>query len=172
MERTKWTERSFLFNMPEGWMPNILTRLLGTHARLVECTSPLTTEQLIHKTGTAWSIQEHVGHLVDLEDLHDGRINDFILRSTVLRAADMSNARTNAAYHNKRHLGEILTQFREVRLRFVDRLEQLDDETQQFEAMHPRLQVRMRPCDMAYFTAEHDDHHLASIRALIRAQPW
>jgi hypothetical protein len=25
----------------------------------------------------------------------------------------------------------------------------------------------MRPVDMAYFTAEHDDHHLASMRTLI-----
>jgi hypothetical protein len=28
----------------------------------------------------------------------------------------------------------------------------------------------MRLIDIAYFVAEHDDHHLATVRALLRAQ--
>ncbi|MFT4669296.1 MAG: hypothetical protein ACI9M9_001964 [Flavobacteriaceae bacterium] len=29
--------------------------------------------------------------------------------------------------------------------------------------MHPRLKVLMRPVDLLFFVAEHDDHHLATI---------
>ena len=34
-------------------------------------------------------------------------------------------------------------------------------------ALHPRLQKQMRLVDMCYFSAEHDDHHLAMMRALL-----
>ena len=166
MIRTRWVERRFIFNFPEGWLGNILARLQGTHARLLELTASLSEEKLTYKQGNAWSIQEHVGHLIDLEALHDGRINDFILRKPVLRAADMTNAKTNAAFHNRRKLASLLEQFRDIRNQFVSRLEMLDEETQRFRSRHPRLNTMMRPCDMAYFTAEHDDHHLATIREL------
>ena len=35
-------------------------------------------------------------------------------------------------------------------------------------AIHPRLQQPMRLVDMLYFTAEHDDHHLAQMTELAR----
>lgn|GEM_PF-5393098 len=35
-------------------------------------------------------------------------------------------------------------------------------------ALHPRLGVPMRLIDLALFTVEHDDHHLAVISALRR----
>lgn len=31
MQRTKWTERKFTFDFPEGWLSNILERLRGTN---------------------------------------------------------------------------------------------------------------------------------------------
>ncbi|MBC8367786.1 hypothetical protein H8E52_10280 [bacterium] len=35
-------------------------------------------------------------------------------------------------------------------------------------ALHPRLKTPMRACDMLYFMAEHDDHHLARISEIIK----
>jgi hypothetical protein len=34
-------------------------------------------------------------------------------------------------------------------------------------ALHPRLKIPMRIVDLAYFVAEHDDHHLATIRGMM-----
>ncbi len=34
--------------------------------------------------------------------------------------------------------------------------------------MHPLLQNLMRPIDVASFVAEHDNHHLADIRKIVR----
>ena len=34
-------------------------------------------------------------------------------------------------------------------------------------SLHPRLQKPMRILDLAYFVAEHDDHHLAWITQLL-----
>ena len=35
-------------------------------------------------------------------------------------------------------------------------------------AVHPRLGVRMRLIDRAQFVADHDDHHLAAARKVLR----
>ena len=168
MIRTKWTERTFTFDFPEGWIFNIMERLRGTHPRLVAMTNHLTLERLILKPGGKWSIKEHIGHLIDLEDLHEGRIDDFLARKEILRAADMSNLKTEAAAHNDADLHRLLNHFSSRRDQLINRLENLDDDTQLFSSIHPRLQKPMRPVDMAYFTAEHDDHHITTISEIIR----
>ena len=50
----------------------------------------------------------------------------------------------------------------------VKRLEDLDESRVARAAMHPRLQQPMRTIDMAYFAAEHDDQHLATITEIRR----
>jgi hypothetical protein len=167
MERTKWVDRKFNFDFPAGLMPSILERLRGTHARLNEIASNLSAPQLKFKVNGKWSIQEHIGHLGDLEELHDGRIDDFLSRKVMLRAADMTNAKTSSSWHNEKKVEDLLRTFKNKRDHFVSRLMMLDDEIQNSKSKHPRLQVVMRPVDMAFFTAEHDDHHLASIREIM-----
>ncbi len=166
MQRTKWTARKFTFDAPEGWIFNVLERLLGTPARLRELCKGLDAQQLTAKPADGWSLQEHVGHLLDLEALHEGRVDDFLAKKDVLRAADMSNAATYAADHNAVDLEDLLEKFAAARARLVHRLAELPDEIQVRQALHPRLQTPMRPIDMAIFTAEHDDHHLATMRAI------
>ncbi len=168
MQRTKWTERKFTFDFSEGWLPNILERLSGTPARLREMVSSVSNDEASLKPNDKWSIKENIGHLSDLEELHDGRIDDFLSRKTELRAADMKNAKTFNANHNAKSIEELLEDFSNVRKQFVKRFEKLDDETLLFKSLHPRLQVMMRPVDIAFFTAEHDDHHLADIRVILK----
>jgi hypothetical protein len=168
MQRIKWTDRIFDLQLPEGWLPNVLERLRGTETRIAAVTGALADSQLVLKPGGAWSIKEHIGHLTDLEELHEGRIDDFISRKETLRAADMNNNKTNRADHNQKSIQQLLRDFRIKRSELVLRLEKLDDPTQNFRSLHPRLKLMMKPVDMAFFTAEHDDHHLASIREIIK----
>lgn len=168
MVRTKWTERFFTFDFPEGWIFNILERLQGTEARIKSMTDDLTSSQLQFRND-GWSIQEHVGHLLDLEALHEGRIDDFLNRKEILRAADMQNLKTGEANHNQRNFADIISEFHVSRSRFIKRLSELDDDTSHFRSLHPRLKVMVRPVDIAYFTAEHDDHHLATMRTLLNS---
>ncbi len=144
--------------------PLILERLRGTAARLQEMTASLSREQLTKRKGEAWSIQEHVGHLIDLDELHLGRIDDYINNLPVLRAADMSNKKTYEADHNKAELKNLLATFREEREHFIQRILTLDPLQ---VSQHPRLKKPMRVVDMAFFVAEHDDQHLAIMRELI-----
>ena len=166
MTTLPWTERTFQFGFPAGLFPSILERVRGTPARLEEVFHLLPPRILTAKLNAGWSIQEHAGHLLDLDEIHDARLDDFRTRMPVLRAADISNRRTFDANYNAVQIKDILASFRAARMRFVQRVEQLDDSALLTTATHPRLQLNMRVIDMVYFVAEHDDHHLAAIHRI------
>ena len=126
--------------------------------------SRLPPEILTRRPGDEWSIQEHVGHLHDLDELHEGRLEDYEAGLDALRAADMTNKKTYEADHNANTVENLLDAFRAARMAFVARLEAMNAEMAGRTAIHPRLNKPMRVVDMAYFVAEHDDHHLAAIR--------
>ena len=168
IKKMRWVEREFEFNLPVGVFPCVVERLRGTPARLEELTRGLARARLTAKPGGLWSIQEQAGHLLDLDELHEGRLEDYARGLEVLRAADMQNRKTEEAGHNDARLEDLLAAFRDARLRFVRRLEALTEAEVAASALHPRLQKQMRVIDMAYFTAEHDDHHLAAISELRR----
>jgi hypothetical protein len=163
-----WVAREFSFAIPLALYPNVLERLRGTPARLADLLGGLPREVLTRRDGDRWSMQEHAGHLLDLEPLEHARLDDYAARRAVLTPADMENRKTHEARHNERPLSELLSSFRAERLALVRRLEELDAEQVAQTALHPRLQTQMRVIDFALFTAEHDDHHLARISELIR----
>lgn len=168
IERLDWFERRFSFDLPVWMYPNVLERLRGTPARLEDRLLDLPRELLVRRDGDKWSMQEHAGHLLDLEPLEIQRLGDYAARRRTLTPADPQNRKTYEALHNSKEIGEILSAFRRERMEFVRRLESLDAEFLQRSAIHPRLQIPMRVIDLAFFKAEHDDHHLARISALIR----
>jgi uncharacterized damage-inducible protein DinB len=144
-------------------------RLRGTPARLEERVESLAPENLTRRVGDCWSIQENVGHLLDLEPLWAGRLEDLMSGTEVMRPADLENTKTHEANHNKASITYLLSTFREMRLRFVDQLDALDEASVLRSARHPRLEQPMRTLDLVFFVAEHDDHHLAWITELRRS---
>jgi uncharacterized damage-inducible protein DinB len=164
----RWFDRRFAFDLPEELFPVVVERLRGTPARIEDKVRGLSPAVLTRRDGDAWSIQEHVGHLLDLDGLHDGRLDDFLAGVPILRAADLTNRKTHEASYNERPLAGILQAFRRQRERFVARLDAWDQGLISLTARHPRLNQPMRVIDMALFTAEHDDHHLARMTELAR----
>jgi len=192
VERAEWIKRQFAFGLPLGMYPNVVERVRGTPARLEDltcsfmrvaqtlvCDSPPAGSQtevcatlspgiLTRRDGDKWSIQEQAGHLLDLEPLGMSRLDDFEAGRETLSAADMENRRTHEANHNTDTLAHILVRFRKERMDFVRRLASYDEAFVQRTASHPRLKVEIRVIDLAFFIAEHDDHHLARISELKR----
>ena len=171
MEELHWIDIKFEFNFPVEAFPNIIERVRGTPARLEESVRACPPEILTRRPGRPgdeWSIQEHVGHLHDLDELHEGRLEDYEAGLHALRAADMTNKKTYEADHNANTVENLLDAFRAARMSFVARLEAMNAEMAGRTALHPRLNKPMRVVDMAYFVAEHDDHHLAAITRLSR----
>lgn len=164
-----WFERKFDFTFPVEQYPNLYVRLWGTPTRLEEMLRGVPHEVLIQKPGRKWSIQEHTGHLADLEPLWMARINDFLTDVDTLTIADLTNRKTDEARHNERKLEEILAEFRTARIGLLDRLGKLQRERFEGTKLHPRLKQPMRLVDHLYFVAEHDDHHLAKIWEISRS---
>ena len=158
-----WFERRFDFTFPVELYPNVCVRLLGTPARIEELLSNVGHERLTEESDGKWSVQEHAGHLADMEPLWMSRLNDFVGSGKTLTVADLSNRRTHEANHNAHELTGILHGFRARRLQLLERLGQLHEAQFAGTLVHPRLQQPMRLVDHLYFVAEHDDHHLAII---------
>ncbi|HXE90656.1 MAG TPA: DinB family protein [Terriglobales bacterium] len=164
----RWVERASRFDLPVELFPAVVERLRGTPGRIEEKVAGIAADVLTRRNGDKWSIQEHVGHLLDLDELHAGRLDDYLAGAEVLRPADITNRKTTEANHNRRTMAELTQAFRKERLRFVERLETWDPERRGLTAIHPRLKQPMRVIDMAWFVAEHDDHHLARMTELAR----
>ncbi len=162
-----WIDREFPFPLGLGSFPAILARLRGTPDRLEAISMTLTQDELMQKPRKGWSIQEHVGHLLDLELLHIGRVDDFVSGKSELRPADLTNRMTDSRGHNQKPIDYVLRAFIERRNMLVDIFTKIDDRTHEVTILHPRLACKMRPVDLAYFVAEHDDHHIARIWELI-----
>ena len=159
----RWFDRTFSFTEGVETHPYLRSRLRGTPARLADATGHLDRALLTRRVDDTWSIQENAGHLLDLEPLWAGRLDDFMGGAATLRAADLSNRKTEDARHNEADLGDILARFREERLAFVMRLDALSLHDFGRTALHPRLKQPMRLVDHLFFVAEHDDQHLARI---------
>lgn len=163
-----WFDRRFNFDFPVEMVYVILERMRGTAPRIEEKVRGLSREILTRRDGDKWSVQEHIGHLVDLDELHYGRLDDYEAGRTELRPADLKNLRTHNANYNARDVSEVIAEFRRERVKCIARLEAWDPARLAQSAMHPRLQQPMRVVDMAFFVVEHDDHHLARMTELAR----
>ena len=167
MPQRVWFERTFVLGTPIESFPEILERLRGTPARLEERLHHIPAHILTRRHGDRWSIQEHAGHLADLEPLWFGRVEDLAAGQETLRPADLENTATWQADHNEGTAAAVLAAFRSRRARLVERLESLDDADLRATALHPRLGQEMTVVDLCFFVAEHDDHHLATVSKLI-----
>jgi uncharacterized damage-inducible protein DinB len=168
MQQVKWFERNFDFTAKQNTFSSIIERLAGTPARLEEKFKSLPPDVLTLQIDNTWSIKENVGHLIDLEPLWQGRLEDILSGETELRPTDLQNTRTSLANHNAVPTESLLRDFRQIRAQTVNLLENLDEEQVFKSALHPRLKTPMRTMDLFLFVAEHDDHHLARITELAR----
>lgn len=166
--QTPWLQHVFNFDFPVRHFPLILERFRGTPARIDDFTISLPATILTTQINNAWSIQEHVGHLLDLSELDDRRLHDYLSGAETLTPADMENKKTHESNHNANSLQTILKGFRRERTILVQRLEALTEEQVSQRAIHPRLKQSLRLVDWVYFMSEHDDHHIARMSDLAR----
>jgi hypothetical protein len=167
MPKLPWVERRFVFDFPVETWPDVVERFRGTPARIEDKVRGLSAGTLTASDG-GWSIQENIGHLLELEAVFGRRINDFLAAKAVLSAADMSNAATREANYNARPVGEILREFRHERERQAAQLESLQGSDFARVSEHPRLKQKMRLIDAVTFVCLHDDYHLARMTELVR----
>ena len=167
MGTEKWFDRKFnFFELGPDDYGEIYMRLKAAPDRLRAAVAGLAEGVLVKKPEGGWSIKEHAGHLWIMEPIWRVRFHDIEDRKPELSAADLSNRATTEANFNSKRISALLDQFvaeRNTTLALLDNMEVLDESR---TSMHPRLQQPMRMIDLAYFVAEHDDHHIQRIREI------
>jgi hypothetical protein len=164
--RPPWAQRKFSFVHPPWMLADFIERLRGLLPRLDELLLGLDDRRAHAHFDGKWSIAQNVGHLSDVEELWQQRLDDLRNGMKVYTPAVGSRFQELAKRHQDRPVIETLRELKTRRTRLVEALANASPQLQHSSAFHERLQVPMRLVDCAQFYAEHDDHHLLRIREL------
>ena len=154
--------RPYAITSIDTLVDGVLDRLHGPITAMTTAGAHVSEACRVHDRRLAWlrRLWEFLRVRLDQRD-------DAVL-GPVLRAADMTNRKTHEGGHNERPIAELLHEFRRERERFVARLDAWDESLVSLTALHPRLNQPLRVIDLAFFIAEHDDHHLTRMTELAR----
>ena len=162
MKRLDWFDRTFAFGVPQAMLPFYLERLEGSIYRIEAKVKGVSDKVLSEKYNGKWSIKQNIGHLAEVDLVSNKRIDE--MRSG---AATLSPAVFEPQDYNPWPIEKVVKFFREARLSKIDKYKEILESDLSKGSTHPRLKVKMTPVDLAYFDAEHDDHHLLKISDII-----
>lgn len=168
MDNPKWFEREFDLSFSTDKYVSIYERLKDAPEELRRVVTGLPEEVLLQKPDGKWSVKEHAGHLSVLEPLWRIRFQDIREKKPMLTTADLNNRATSEAGFNEHPIFALVERFAAERKATLSLLNSIDVLDEEHTSLHPRLQQPMRIVDLAYFVAEHDDHHLAAMREMGR----
>lgn len=157
-----WFERSFTFGLPKAMLPFYLERLEGTIYRIEHKVKGVSEQVLSEKYNDKWSIKQNIGHLAEVDRVGNKRIDEMLAGVAVL-----SPAVFEPQDYNPWPIEKVLAFFRESRLSNLNKYRGLSDLHLAKGSLHPRLKLTLTPVDLAWFDAEHDDHHLLKISDII-----
>lgn len=160
----QWFERKFTFGVSPEMLPYYLERLEGTIVRIENKVKGLDEAFLSFKPDGKWSIKQHIGHLAEVDAIALQRIDE--MRSGI---SPMSPAvfEPRGDYNNMT-IEEVIKVFANSRIANLRKYESLTAEELTCSSLHPRLKLQMNAVDLAYFDAEHDDHHLVKVTEIIK----
>jgi hypothetical protein len=163
MKKIEWFERKFTFGLPAGMLPFYIERLQGTASRIEGKIKGIKEENLSFKLDNKWSIKQNIGHLAEVDEIANRRIGEMLKGISPMSPAVFEPR----GDYNQQSLNEVLGYFRKNRDENIKLYSELTDADLGKSSLHPRLKVQMTPVDLAWFDAEHDDHHLVRIGEII-----
>jgi uncharacterized damage-inducible protein DinB len=163
MKELPWFERNLVFGKPKEMLPYYLERLSGTAIRMEEKVKGIPEQTLSAPYNTKWSVKQNIGHLAEVDEIALKRIAEMVSGVAVMSPAVFEPTRD----YNSMPIDEVLKFFRETRSKNLEKYRSLSESDLSKSSLHPRLNVQMTPVDLAWFDAEHDDHHLVKIREII-----
>ena len=162
MQKLSWFERVFTFGLPTGMLPFFIERLEGTAARIESKIKGISEEILSQRLDNKWSIKENIGHLAEVDEVALKRIGEIISG-----VSPMSRAVFEPQPYHEWPINKVFKFFHETRIQNIRRYSDLNPEDLEKSSLHPRLNLMMTPVDLAWFDAEHDDHHLVRINEIL-----
>jgi uncharacterized damage-inducible protein DinB len=158
-----WFERTFTFGKSVRMLPYYLERLEGTLTRISAKVHGYDDTILSKRKDGKWSVKEHIGHLAEVDEISNQRLTEMISGKAFL-----SPAVFEPKDYSTWNIEEVLAYFSKSRLSNLESFRQLTNEQLTSFSMHPRLHQAMTPIDLAWFDAEHDDHHLVAISRILK----
>lgn len=165
MKKLAWFERQFTFGLPTGMLPFYLERLSGTAIRIAGKVKGISEDILSEKMDGKWSVKQNIGHLAEVDAIALQRIDQMLAGIPVLLPAVFE-----PKDYSVLPVREVLQYFEENRSKNLVKYKSLRNEDLIKASVHPRLKLSMTPVDLAYFDAEHDDHHLVTIHEILEAK--
>lgn len=157
-----WFDRTHTFGHVPALLPYFLERLEGTILRIDSKVKGVSDVVLSTRPDGKWSIKQNIGHLAEVDTISIRRLDE--MKAGV---AVMSPAVFEPQDYNPWSIEKVLELFRKNRQASLEKYKALDASLLVRSSLHPRLKVKMTPADLAWFDAEHDDHHLVRINEII-----
>jgi len=167
MKTGKWFDRKFEFNLSNDQYAALCKRLEQSTMQILQIVAGASDGALVHKPDGKWSVKEHIGHLCILENLWQDRVVEIQRNNPELTPADLENKATFEAGFNQWNISVLTRKFSDERTKTLKLLRSVKEEDKTKTSIHPRLKQPMRLIDVAYFAAEHDDHHLQVIKEIL-----
>jgi hypothetical protein len=165
IEKTQWLDRKFNFELPSGMLPFYLERLDGAIARLEKKTENVSDKILSEQLNGKWSIKQNIGHLAELEEVSLKRIDEILKGISPISPAIFEVQHD----YNAVPVKEVIEYFNNNRQKAIKKFKSLTPDDLQKSSMHPRLKVPISVIGLAFFHAEHDDHHIVRINEILEA---
>jgi hypothetical protein len=163
MKKIQWFERQFSFGLPSGLLPFHLERLEGTISRIQKKVQGVPDEILSNKLDGKWSVKENIAHLAEVDEIALKRIDEMLSGISPMSPAVIQPGRD----YNAQPISDVVGFFRTNRKKNLEKYQTLTEMDLSKSSLHPRLKVMMNPVDLAWFDAEHDDHHLVRITEIL-----
>jgi hypothetical protein len=160
-----WFERNLKFGYPKEMLPFFLERLEGSIIRIEQKVKSVDDKILSERLNGKWSVKENIGHLAEVDAVAHKRLDE-----VVNGAAVMSPAVFEPQDYNPWPIETVIELFKKNRPSNLEKYKALSSDELLKSSLHPRLKVQMTPVDLAWFDAEHDDHHLVKINEIIQRQ--
>ncbi|WP_153398772.1 DinB family protein [Chryseobacterium vaccae] len=163
----RWFDRQFDSNTGAEHFDEFLKRLEHFPTVLKKLLKSCPIEVSTCKMGGKWSVNEHIGHLILLEDLWRIRFRDIKEGKPDMSPADLNNTAIDESSFNNMLVEELIKNLASERHKTIAMLQKMSEEDLLKTSIHPRLQQPMTIIDLMHFVAEHDLHHLHAIQSII-----
>src|SRR4051812_12901327 len=164
MKQLPWFERNLKFGLPAVMLPYYLERLDGTFVRMQEKVKGVPDVILSNRLDNKWSVKQNIGHLAEVDQIANKRMDEIVAGKEVL-----SPAVFEPQDYNPWSVEEVLEFFHKTRRENIKKYKSLSESDLRKSSVHPRLKVQMTPVDLAWFDAEHDDHHMVRMNEIIQS---
>jgi hypothetical protein len=163
MNNLPWFERNLKFGYPIEMLPYFLERLEGSIIRIQSKVKGIDDKILSARLNDKWSIKQNIGHLAEVDEIANKRMDEMVNGMPTL-----SPAVFEPQDYNPWPIEKVLEFFKTTRLKNLIKYKSISETDLLKSSLHPRLKVPMTPVDLAWFDAEHDDHHFVTINKILK----